>query len=172
MLAALSFLAACLTHIFFPTSLFYYYFAAMGCGVQNAIITKYSGGVIRTSHTTGLLVDLGTNMGRILRGYKHDTWQIKVLLPLILIFITGSLLGRLAFHSFGKLALFFNVVFLVLCGFCYVFYLKKVTHTTLSLQQLLFGKYSYPIVEKLRTTTANAVSRIRESASAFSSRTV
>jgi uncharacterized membrane protein YoaK (UPF0700 family) len=142
----------------------------MGCGVQNAVITKYSGGVIRSSHTTGLLADLGTNAGRIMRGYKHDAWQIRVLLPLLVAFVTGSVLGRQAFQAFGKLALLINVGFLLCCGLSYVVYLQRVTHTTLSLQQLLFGKYSYPAVVKLQSVTSNIVLKIRESATTDSAR--
>lgn len=35
------------------------YFAAMACGLQNRMATTYSGAVIRTTHVTGIVTDLG-----------------------------------------------------------------------------------------------------------------
>jgi uncharacterized membrane protein YoaK (UPF0700 family) len=34
-------------------------FAAFSCGIQNAVATNYSGGVIRTTHVTGTVTDIG-----------------------------------------------------------------------------------------------------------------
>lgn len=38
--------------------------AAMACGMQNAMTTTFSGAVIRTTHMTGILTDLGIQLGR------------------------------------------------------------------------------------------------------------
>ncbi|KAK3606929.1 hypothetical protein CHS0354_018525 [Potamilus streckersoni] len=37
--------------------------AAFACGMQNAMITIYSGSVIRTTHLTGTITDIGTALG-------------------------------------------------------------------------------------------------------------
>jgi|GEM_PF-5134493 len=41
------------------------------CGFQNALATHY-GLVLRTTHVTGLLTDLGTNLGMRLRGHRYS----------------------------------------------------------------------------------------------------
>lgn len=43
------------------------YFAAMAMGMQNALCTTYSGAVIRTTHVTGSVTDIGMAIGHELR---------------------------------------------------------------------------------------------------------
>ena len=39
------------------------YLASVGCGLQNATTSTYSGAVVRTTHVTGLFTDLGILLG-------------------------------------------------------------------------------------------------------------
>ncbi|WP_156312572.1 DUF1275 family protein [Marinagarivorans algicola] len=57
--------------------------ASSACGLQNALITIYSGAVIRTTHTTGIFTDLGIMLGSKLRGEPFD--KRKALLFLVII---------------------------------------------------------------------------------------
>ena len=41
------------------------YLAAMACGLQNAMCTSHFGAVVRTTHVTGTLTDIGSILGRI-----------------------------------------------------------------------------------------------------------
>lgn len=41
---------------------------AMAMGLQNATITRISGGVVRTTHVTGVITDLGLDLARLLMG--------------------------------------------------------------------------------------------------------
>jgi uncharacterized membrane protein YoaK (UPF0700 family) len=41
------------------------YFAAAAMGIQNGIFTLFSGAVMRTTHVTGILTDLGLLLGRL-----------------------------------------------------------------------------------------------------------
>ncbi len=66
---------------------------AMACGMQNGMTTIYSGAVIRTTHMTGAVTDLGTEIGRFLKGASYEAWKIKTLLCLIISFMGGSTLG-------------------------------------------------------------------------------
>jgi uncharacterized membrane protein YoaK (UPF0700 family) len=130
----------------------YYYLSSCACGLQNAMITKYSGGIIRTTHPTGGLTDIGSILGRRVTGHSTDIWQLKVLVPLVLCFILGGTIGT-AFHSiFGRDALVVNVIFIFLVAVLYLFYLKMISRTELTYTQLLFGKYTYPFVNKIRKT--------------------
>lgn len=42
--------------------------ASFGCGIQNALAARYRGIVLRTTHITGLITDLGAALGMKVRG--------------------------------------------------------------------------------------------------------
>jgi uncharacterized membrane protein YoaK (UPF0700 family) len=132
--------------------LYYYYLCSCACGVQNAMITKYSGGIIRTTHPTGGLTDIGSILGRLVTGHSTDSWQLKVLIPLVLCFILGGTIGTAFQASFGRDALVVNVLFIFFVATLYLIYLKTISRTELTYTQLLFGKYTYPFVNKIRKT--------------------
>ncbi len=81
-------------------------------GLQNAVITKVSGAVIRTTHVTGLLTDIGIELGRLLyvnRGALGDPVRVNierlgVHLLLFGNFLVGGVVGGLGFSSVGPIA--------------------------------------------------------------------
>lgn len=83
------------------------YLAAMACGLQNAMATSYSGAVIRTTHITGLITDLGLALGLALRGEAVDRRRIGLFLVLVSGFILGGILGGLGYLRFGTDTLLF-----------------------------------------------------------------
>jgi uncharacterized membrane protein YoaK (UPF0700 family) len=78
-------------------------------GLQNAIITKLSNSVIRTTHLTGMITDTGIALGRIaLDGagkVKYDTagdWAaLRLLTSLVVLFFVGGVIGALGFKHVG-----------------------------------------------------------------------
>ncbi|MCE3262499.1 MAG: hypothetical protein K0R43_1578 [Pseudoduganella sp.] len=79
-------------------------------GLQNAIITKVSGAVIRTTHVTGLLTDLGIELGKLLyinrRDVPHpmvraDRDKLSFYTFLVLAFFVGGIIGALGFKHIG-----------------------------------------------------------------------
>ena len=66
---------------------------AFGCGLQNALATTYKGTILRTTHVTGLLTDLGSNIGLHLRGGAVRAQKILVPLLLVLAFFAGAIAG-------------------------------------------------------------------------------
>jgi uncharacterized membrane protein YoaK (UPF0700 family) len=81
-------------------------------GLQNALITKISQAEIRTTHMTGIVTDIGIELGRMLY-WNRDAGQPKVeanrgrlmlLLSLLLSFVAGALAGALGFKHAGYLA--------------------------------------------------------------------
>jgi uncharacterized membrane protein YoaK (UPF0700 family) len=79
-------------------------------GLQNAVVTKLSGGVVRTTHMTGVVTDLGIELGK--RAYwnrdRHrshrvlaDRARIAVLGGLLGSFVAGALVGAFAFATVG-----------------------------------------------------------------------
>lgn len=68
-------------------------FASFACGFQNALATHYRGMVLRTTHVTGLLTDLGTNLGMRLRGHRVARWKLLIPALLVISFFAGALFG-------------------------------------------------------------------------------
>ena len=54
---------ACVCNLLLPGAMLYYCFSAMACGVQNGMITKYSGGEWRRGRQAGCLHDASDDDG-------------------------------------------------------------------------------------------------------------
>jgi uncharacterized membrane protein YoaK (UPF0700 family) len=78
-------------------------------GLQNAVITKISQARIRTTHVTGLVTDLGIELGKLLYVNRHpdmqpvraDRERLRVHLQLVLSFLIGGIAGALGFKHLG-----------------------------------------------------------------------
>lgn len=53
----------------------------MAMGMQNSMITRLSGAVIRTTHLTGVVTDLGIEVARWYRWHRRKLTMLPVLLP-------------------------------------------------------------------------------------------
>jgi uncharacterized membrane protein YoaK (UPF0700 family) len=104
-------------------------------GLQNAVITKISGAVVRTTHLTGVITDLGIELGKwtywnragdaTLTPVMADRERLATLSLLIGAFFCGGVLGALGFKYFGYL-------------------------TTLPLAGILFFLSAAPVLDDLR----------------------
>lgn len=82
-------------------------------GLQNAVITKISGSVVRTTHLTGIITDLGIELGKLIYWNRHhdpvagrvvaDRDRMRTLGGLVLAFLIGGVIGALGFKRFGFL---------------------------------------------------------------------
>lgn len=79
--------------------------AAMAAGLQNAMVSTYSGAIVRTTHMTGILTDLGAMMGQLVRGLKIDVLRLRLLALLMLSFTLGGVLGVLFYGRWEYLAM-------------------------------------------------------------------
>ena len=81
-------------------------------GLQNATITKISGSRIRTTHLTGMVTDIGIELGKY--GYWHrnkekadaprvkaDLKKLSILLRIVGMFFVGGVVGALGFGHLG-----------------------------------------------------------------------
>jgi uncharacterized membrane protein YoaK (UPF0700 family) len=74
-------------------------------GLQNAVITKLSGAVIRTTHITGVVTDIGIELGQLLIRSKHfNKAHLGTLLRLGLAFFIGGVVGALGFNQVGYIS--------------------------------------------------------------------
>lgn len=100
-----------------------HYFASAACGLQNAMITTYSGAIIRTTHMTGLITDLGIMLGERLKGRPFDRRKATLFLFIISGFISGGAFGAALFSYFDLYALAFPASFAFVIAICYSTYL-------------------------------------------------
>jgi len=79
--------------------------ASAACGLQNAMVSTYSGALVRTTHLTGLVTDIGTMLGARLRGQLLDRRRVLLYLILCAGFLAGGIAGALAHGRVGALSL-------------------------------------------------------------------
>jgi uncharacterized membrane protein YoaK (UPF0700 family) len=78
-------------------------------GLQNAIITKISNAVIRTTHVTGMVTDIGIALGRVAlivtrkidADIVPELATLRLLTSLVALFFVGGVIGALGFKHAG-----------------------------------------------------------------------
>jgi uncharacterized membrane protein YoaK (UPF0700 family) len=80
--------------------------ASCACGLQNAMVSTYSGAVIRTTHVSGMFTDLGIFLGHTLRGLPVDARRLRLCFLVISGFLVGGIVGAFAFHRLSYATLF------------------------------------------------------------------
>lgn len=82
-------------------------------GLQNAIVTKLSNSVVRTTHMTGVVTDLGIELGKWMywnrdrdRGahVQADRGKLILLTGLLTSFVSGGISGALGFKYLGYIS--------------------------------------------------------------------
>lgn len=83
-------------------------------GLQNAIVTKLSNAVIRTTHVTGMVTDIGIELGKLFywnyanpagtRKVMADRSKLKLLSTLVCLFFAGGVIGALGFKFVGYIS--------------------------------------------------------------------
>jgi uncharacterized membrane protein YoaK (UPF0700 family) len=92
------------------------YIAAAACGLQNAMTSTFTGAVVRTTHVTGIVTDLGVSFGLWLRGESAGQRRLVIYLVLIVGFIAGGVVGALGFGGWGFYALVAPAIVILLMG--------------------------------------------------------
>ncbi len=105
-------------------------------GLQNSLVTRLSGAVVRTTHLTGVVTDLGIEVARWFRyarrglgkrvkvtlsigpssSVRPSTSKMTLLLTIAGSFVGGSLLGAFGTSKIGKYALVLPALALALAG--------------------------------------------------------
>lgn len=83
-------------------------------GLQNAVVTKLSGAVIRTTHVTGIVTDIGIELGKLfyynrtrksgLHFVQANRAKLRLHASLLASFTLGGVVGALSFKRFGFIA--------------------------------------------------------------------
>lgn len=90
---------------------------AFTMGLQNALVTKISAAQIRTTHMTGVITDLGIELGKLLYWNRHpdlqntiagapaavraNRFKLRLYSTLLLSFFTGGIVGATGFKHVG-----------------------------------------------------------------------
>ncbi|CZF77779.1 YoaK family protein [Grimontia marina] len=77
------------------------YFAAAACGIQNGLVTSYSGAIVRTTHITGIITDLGLMFGASLRGQPLNQRKMVLFIVIAIGFILGGTASAIVFPVLG-----------------------------------------------------------------------
>jgi len=71
--------------------------ACVAMGVQNAMVSHYKGTIIRTTHLSGVLTDLGLALGYCLRGLSVGKRRIILHLLILFGFLIGGIVASLIY---------------------------------------------------------------------------
>ncbi len=71
--------------------------ASAAMGIQNAMVSHYKGAILRTTHLSGVLTDLGLAIGYKLRGLHVDPKRVVLHLMIFLGFLLGGLIASLIY---------------------------------------------------------------------------
>ncbi len=93
-------------------------------GLQNAVVTRISNARVRTTHVTGMITDIGIELGNLMDGVgrRADREQVqgtieklKTHVPTVASFFGGGVLGVLGYSAWG--AMLFMTLAIILAGF-------------------------------------------------------
>lgn len=71
--------------------------ASAACGLQNAMVATYSGSVIRTTHLTGIVSDMGSALGNAVAGRGWLAAQFRLQGTIFVAFVVGAGIGSISF---------------------------------------------------------------------------
>ena len=74
---------------------------AFACGIQNGMVTIVSGAIVRTTHLTGIVTDLGTHIGQILRGGPLHGSRFFLHFSILAGFATGAFATGIVYDDIG-----------------------------------------------------------------------
>lgn len=106
------------------------YCASCACGLQNAMVSTYSGSVVRTTHLSGMFTDLGIYLGHTMRGIAVDGRRIRLCITIISAFLCGGIAGAFAFRYLEYETLYIPAGITGLTGMTYGIYKLRKTPST------------------------------------------
>lgn len=76
--------------------------AASAMGMQNAMVSHYRGAIIRTTHLTGVLTDIGLALGYRARGLRIDGRRMLLHLLIVIGFFCGGTAAIMLYRKIGQ----------------------------------------------------------------------
>ncbi|MCF3652257.1 YoaK family protein [Synoicihabitans lomoniglobus] len=94
--------------------------AAAACGLQNAMATTYSGAIVRTTHVTGIVTDLGLALSHRLRRSPGRAGRTRLLAALLAGFLVGGSIGASLFDVLNYRTLWVPATVTIVAGCTHV----------------------------------------------------
>ena len=101
--------------------------AAAACGMQNAMASSYYGLVVRTTHMTGIVTDIGVLIGHWLRYRRASLWKLGFLTSVLGSFFGGGVAAAVAVHGLGVAALAIPSILCLAGGAAYYTWRHRLT---------------------------------------------
>lgn len=105
--------------IYLYTEVLFIFILTFALGLQNGLFIRYRGLVIRTTHMTGTVTDLGVVIGHYLRGNREGTWKMKYYAMNIFSFVAGGVLVGFGLKYLGRGILNYMSIAYILSGVYY-----------------------------------------------------
>jgi uncharacterized membrane protein YoaK (UPF0700 family) len=90
----------------------------LACGLQNATTSSYCGLMIRTTHVTGTVTDIGVMVGHWLRHRHVEKRKLIFMIGVVTAFGTGVWVGALADSLWGPVSLGIAAAGCAIAGIC------------------------------------------------------
>ena len=106
--------------------------ACVAMGIQNAMVSHYKGAIIRTTHLSGVLTDIGLTLGYQARGLKVEKRRIFLHLLILIGFLSGGIIASVV-YPYLKLQSFLIPITLSLAMsiLYWIFYFRSTFNTHL-----------------------------------------
>lgn len=148
-------------------------FAAAASGLQNAMCTSHFGAIVRTTHVTGTVTDIGSTSGRIAmiflrNGFRManlnlveraevavDARKLLVLLPMWFFFLSGTVLGAYLETVLGIYALLLPTFLTLGAGLVYMFFRQQLKGYLKRIEQERLSKDLHDMHETMERTQAH-----------------
>lgn len=99
-----------------------FYFLAFLMGLQNSMFLSYRGHLIRSTHLTGYLSDVGFELGSSFAGTSTHPWKVGFYISSILLFLLGGILSLYFYYQGIQIELLSGIYILLGGGY---FYLRR-----------------------------------------------
>ena len=103
-------------------------FGIIMLGTQNGMFIYYHGMIVRTSHFTGYLTDIGVVIGRLIRGQKKERWKVLFYFTSMLFFGIGGTISFQFFKLYSDATIILISVGYMILGFYYFSFRKLFFH--------------------------------------------
>lgn len=103
--------------------------AAAAMGMQNAMVSHYRGAIIRTTHLSGVLTDIGLSLGYMARGLKPEPRRLLLHFLILFGFFAGGVIATVLHHFLGINAFLVPVCITTLLSLTYWSIYFKHSHT-------------------------------------------
>lgn len=105
-----------LLEIYYEGTIYFVWCCSLTSGMQNALTSKYSKNLVRSTHMTGCTTDFGLILGHLFIGKDEEAWKIPLLGCSIVSFFIGGIFGTFVYEVYAHYALLLSINITILAG--------------------------------------------------------